>query len=58
MGAMFLTLLKLGVFFQHKFEDVLSKQIHLTMCMHVCTLVRLRILALALSLRFVSMTHM
>lgn len=60
MGAMFLILLKFGVFFQHRFigfEAVLSKQLHLAMCVHVCTLVRLRILTLALSLRFVLMTH-
>ena len=56
MGTTFPILLTFGVFCHHKllgFEDVLSTQVHLMMCMHVCTLVCLRILALALSLTFV-----
>lgn len=61
MGTMFLIPLESGVFFKYKhfgFENVFSKQIHLTTYTHMCTLVCLYILTLALPLRFVLKTHM
>lgn len=60
MGTTVLIPLESGIFFKYKligFNDVLPKQIHLSMDIHVCIFVYLYIAILAFSLKIVLKTH-